>query len=204
MDSAATFGAMELRLDEKTAIITGGSAGIGLAIAEEFVVAGANVMIVSRKADKCEAAAEFFAIKALRDVTLEQFEGRRGELDEASVRRARHVISENERTVAAAEAMRRGDAAGLGELMDASHESLRDDFEVSSPGLDIMVECARRREECLGARMTGAGFGGCAVALVPEEKAAEFAAAVAGEYLGETGNKPAVYVCRATNGAEVV
>ncbi|MBT4500705.1 MAG: galactokinase, partial [Gemmatimonadetes bacterium] len=153
---------------------------------------------------KCEAAAEFFGIKALRDVTLEQFEGRRGELDEASVRRARHVISENERTVAAAEAMRRGDAAGLGELMDASHESLRDDFEVSSPGLDIMVECARRREECLGARMTGAGFGGCAVALVPEEKAAEFAAAVAGEYLGETGNKPAVYVCRATNGAEVV
>ena len=153
---------------------------------------------------QCEAAAKFFGVKALRDVTLEQFETRQGELDEMTRRRGRHVISENERTVKAAEVMQRGDAVVLGELMDASHESLRDDFEVSSQGLDAMVECARRREECFGARMTGAGFGGCAVALVRAEGAEAFAEAVAAEYRQATGNEPSLYVCRATNGAELL
>ena len=153
---------------------------------------------------QCEAAARSFGIEALRDVSLEQFQARQGELDETTRRRARHVISENARTVRAAEVMRRGDAAALGELMDASHASLRDDFEVSSAALDALVECARKREECLGARMTGAGFGGCAVALVPAGEADGFGAVVAADYQRSTGHEPAVYVCRATNGAEVV
>jgi len=153
---------------------------------------------------QCEAAAWFFGVKALRDVNLEEFQARQEELDEPARRRARHVIAENERTVQAAEVMEGGDAAVLGELMDASHESLREDFEVSSPALDTMAACARRREGCFGARMTGAGFGGCAVALVRAEGADEFAAEVAAEYQEETGNEPSAYVCRATNGAEIV
>jgi galactokinase len=152
---------------------------------------------------QCETAARFFGVKALRDVSLAEFDRRAGALDEVSRRRARHVISENARTLEAAEAMRRGDVATMGRLMDASHVSLRDDFEVSSPALDTMVRCARRQEACHGARMTGAGFGGCAVAIVAAESADRFAKAVAAEYAAETGLTPAVYVCQATNGAEV-
>ena len=118
-----------------------------------------------------------------------------------SVRRARHVITENDRTVEAAEALATGDAARMGELMNASHASLRDDFEVSSEALDVMVECARATAGCHGARMTGAGFGGCAVALA-EAEAAEALARTAGDaYRQATGNQPQVYVCTATDGA---
>ncbi len=115
---------------------------------------------------QCQAAADFFGVAALRDVSLEAFEARAAELDALPRRRARHVITENERTRRSAEAMLRGDVRSLGALMDASHASLRDDFEVSSPALDRMVEIARAQPGCYGARMTGAGFGGCAVALV--------------------------------------
>ena len=153
---------------------------------------------------QCEAAARFFGVPALRDVSVEQFEARAGELDELTRRRARHVVSENARTLAAAEAMRQGDAAELGRLMDASHASLRDDFEVSSRELDIMVRCAQRVPGCLGARMTGAGFGGCAVALVDAGAAEGFARAVAASYQASAGFTPNLYICTATNGAEVV
>ena len=126
---------------------------------------------------QCEAAARFFGVPALRDVTVEQFETRMGiergsdRLDEVTGRRARHVVTENARTVQAAEEMVRGDAAALGRLMNASHISLRDDFEVSSVELDAIVRCAQAQKECYGARMTGAGFGGCAVALVRADAA---------------------------------
>ena len=153
---------------------------------------------------QCEAAARFFGVPALRDVSVEQFEARAGELDELTRRRARHVVTENARTLAAAEAMRQGDAAELGRLMDASHASLRDDFEVSSRELDIMVRCAQRVPGCLGARMTGAGFGGCAVALVDAGAAEGFARAVAASYQASAGFTPNLYICTATNGAEVV
>ena len=153
---------------------------------------------------QCEAAARFFGVPALRDVSVEQFDARAGELDELTRRRARHVVSENARTLAAAEAMRQGDAAELGRLMDASHASLRDDFEVSSRELDIMVRCAQRVPGCLGARMTGAGFGGCAVALVDASAAEGFARAVAASYQASAGFTPNLYICTATNGAEVV
>jgi galactokinase len=153
---------------------------------------------------QCEAAAQSFGVQALRDVTAQEFAQRSHELDPTTARRARHVITENERTVAAARAMARGDAARMGQLMDASHVSLRDDFQVSSPALDAMVEQARVQAGCLGARMTGAGFGGCAVALVLSAQAAAFAADVAAGYRAETGHEPAVYVCRATDGAVVL
>jgi galactokinase len=114
------------------------------------------------------------------------------------------VITENARTLAAAQAMRRADAAELGRLMDASHASLRDDFEVSSVELNAMAASAQRQPGCYGARMTGGGFGGCAVALIRAETAHAFAAQVAAEYRAETGIEPNVTICQATNGAEVV
>jgi galactokinase len=158
----------------------------------------------NERRSQCEAAARHFGVPALRDVTVEEFAARADELEEVTRRRARHVITENERTLKAAEAMRRGDAVELGQLMDASHESLRYDFEVCNDGLNEMVRCAREQESCFGARMTGAGFGGCAVALVRQEAATPFAAAVSAGYQAATQCEPRVYVTRATAGAAVI
>jgi galactokinase len=152
---------------------------------------------------QCEAAARVFGVAALRDVSMAQFESRADELPETARHRARHVITENDRTLRAVEAMQGGDAARLGRLMDASHASLRDDFEVSSDELDAMVVCARREEGCYGARMTGAGFGGCAVALVRAGQDRPFVASVVACYRRLTGLTPAAYICRATDGAQV-
>ena len=118
--------------------------------------------------------------------------------------RARHVVSEDARTLDAANAMRVGDAETLGKLMNASHASLRDDFEVSSDALNLIVECAREHEGCIGARMTGGGFGGCAVALVRADAAEDFALKVAASYQERSGKTPAVYVCHATDGAAII
>ena len=123
-------------------------------------------------------------------------------LDPVTLRRARHVVSENARTQRAALAMELDNAIELGELMNDSHISLRDDFEVSSVALDEMVQCAHRQPGCLGARMTGAGFGGCAVALVETIYIEEFTRRTAEDYQSSTGNSTNVYVCSATNGAE--
>jgi galactokinase len=100
--------------------------------------------------------------------------------------------------------MRSGDIRALGRLMNESHASLRDDFQVSNDALNAMVECARRHPACYGARMTGAGFGGCAVALVDRAAGGDFAAAVAAAYEKRAGRTPAVYVCEATDGADAV
>ncbi|MFA6110524.1 MAG: galactokinase [Candidatus Latescibacterota bacterium] len=156
----------------------------------------------NERRSQCETAARIFGVAALRDVDLAAFAQRRSELEPLVARRARHVIAENERTVAAAAAMRAGDAAALGRLMDASHESLKADFEVSSPALDAMVEAAHRAPGCLGARMTGAGFGGCAVALVAVGETAAFSRATTEAYRRATANEPVAHVCQATNGAE--
>jgi galactokinase len=153
---------------------------------------------------QCEAAARFFGVKALRDVSVEQFQLRAHELDEVTRRRARHIVTENERTVRAAEVMRQGDADTLGKLMNASHTSMRDDFEISSRELNVMVECALKEYGCYGARMTGAGFGGCAVALVHTDSADAFMANIAQCYQNATGLSPNIYACRAANGAEMI
>ncbi len=160
--------------------------------------------IYNQRRRECEAAARFFDVPALRDVSVAQFQSRADELDEPIRRRARHVVTENERTLAAADGMRQGDAALLGRLMDESHASLRDDFEVSSGPLDSIVACARQQPGCRGARMTGAGFGGCAVALVCAVAVPAFVRAVADCYTARTGLVAQVYVCTATAGAETV
>ncbi|MBN1262078.1 MAG: galactokinase [Anaerolineae bacterium] len=153
---------------------------------------------------QCETAARFFGVPALRDVAVEMFEAQADELDPLAARRARHVITENARTLEAAEVMRQGDADALGRLMNASHTSLRDDFEVSSAALNAMVACAQQEPGCFGARMTGAGFGGCAVALVNAADAETFASRVATAYETATAIKPSVYVSEATAGAQVL
>jgi galactokinase len=153
---------------------------------------------------QCEAAADFFNVDTLRDVNMELLELRGQKLDELIRRRARHVISENERTLNAVEAMKDNDPSRLGKLLNESHHSLRDDFEVSSPELNALVDCALQDAACFGARMTGAGFGGCAVALVDAEVAETFTTSVAECYLETTGRRAEIYICEATKGADVL
>lgn len=153
---------------------------------------------------QCETAARHFGVRALRDVSLSRFQENAASLDPVTLKRARHVIGENERVLEAVEAMRGGDAARLGELFNASHASLRDDFEVTNDALNWMVEIAQAQPGCYGARMTGAGFGGCAVALVEEEAAAGFVAAVETAYRLRSGLEPAIYVCKPAAGGSIV
>ena len=157
----------------------------------------------NERRSQCEAAARHFGVTALRDLDESDFTQRATQLDALARRRARHVISENARTLAAADAMRQGDARQLGALMNASHDSLRDDFEVSTAALDALVDAARGQPGCFGARLTGAGFGGCAVALVHPDAVADFVQVVTRKYEVFNGQTPALYVCRPAAGAGV-
>jgi galactokinase len=179
-------------------------AGTAVVIMDTSTRRGLESSAYNERRAQCEAAARHFGVKLLREVSLAEFQAREHELADPARRRARHVIGEDERTEAAAEAMKRADAAHLGKLMNQSHESLRDDFEVSCPQLNAMVQSAQAQAGCHGARMTGAGFGGCAVALIEAGRAATFTAAVATRYEQATGLKPALYVCQATDGAAVI
>jgi galactokinase len=152
---------------------------------------------------QCEGAARFFGVRSLRDVEEQQFEERAGDMDPLMRKRARHVITENARTVAAAAALEDGDLAAVGRLMNESHASLRDDFEVSRAELDTMVSVARSQKGVYGARMTGAGFGGCAVALVERDAAPAVLREVSRLYAAATGLVPALYPCSAAAGASI-
>ena len=149
---------------------------------------------------QCESAARFFGVPALRDVTPGQLDRAKDRLDPLVWRRARHVVSENARVEEAAAALAAGDAARLGRLMNASHESLRSDYEVSCAELDEISALARAQAGCLGARMTGAGFGGCAVALVESARAEALVAAVVPGFQRRFGVAPSLYVTRPTAG----
>jgi galactokinase len=149
---------------------------------------------------QCESVAQFFGVKALRDITFAQLQSAQGKLDPLVWRRAKHVVTENDRTQQAAVATAAGDAKQLGQLMNASHESLRVDYEVSCAELDEISALARAQPGTFGARMTGAGFGGCAVALVAADRADVIAAAIAPAYEKKFGVKPMLYVTRATAG----
>ena len=153
---------------------------------------------------QCEEAARALGVKALRDVTSSDLEARGGALSGAGRRRARHIVTENARTLEAAEAMRAGDARRLGRLMNESHASMRDDFEISTPALDAMVECAQSTGGCYGARMTGGGFGGCVVALVDEAPARAFLDAVGRSYHERTRLTSSLYLCRPESGVSMV
>ena len=143
-------------------------------------------------------------ITALRDVSSEDLEGHRSLLPATVYHRCRHVISENERVHATVRALEQSDFGQVGRLMDASHESLRDDYEVSSEALDRMVESMRSHPGCLGARLTGAGFGGCAVALVQTGKEKDVREAVQEAYAKAMNIWPEVYISPPSAGARVL
>lgn len=159
---------------------------------------------------ECEEAVRLLAAKlgkplrALRDVSPREFAQFESALPPIVARRARHVIAENARVLDAVAAARKNDLAAFGALMNASHESLRDDYQVSCAELDAMVEIARQQPGCLGARLTGAGFGGSTVNLVEDNTALTFVANVAREYQARVGIAPQIYACRAVAGAGVV
>lgn len=144
---------------------------------------------------------EFPALKSLRDLSLEDFESSRV-LPPVIQKRCRHVLRENQRVLAAAAALEKSDLKSFGDLLAESHRSLRDDYEVSSPELDLMVELVNHAPGLYGARMTGGGFGGCTINLVAAEAVAEFQNHVAHAYQLRTGTLPAIYVSRACEGAE--
>jgi galactokinase len=144
------------------------------------------------------------SVRALRDVDLRLLEEERSRLDPTVYRRAHHVVTEMGRPLAMAEALRRSDFEAAGWLMDESHASLRDFYEVSSFELDLFTELARAHPACFGARLTGAGFGGCAIAMVTAAGAEEFAEDVHAGY-GERVDLPsAVFTCRAEAGARLL
>ena len=139
-------------------------------------------------------------IRALRDVTAEELELHGHDLPETIRKRCRHVVLENARVSAAAAALQDGDLATFGRLMKESHRSLRDDYEVSCPELDLMVELAEKQEGVYGARLTGGGFGGCTVNLVKSEAAPQFERSASGEYEKATGISPQILVTSAAGG----
>jgi galactokinase len=143
-------------------------------------------------------------IRALRDVSIVELESNRDLLGETVYKRCRHVISENLRTQEAAIALQQGDIGLLRNLMAASHQSLRDDFEVSCRELDILVELAIQQPGVLGARMTGGGFGGCTINLVKAVHAVEFCKQLAAGYESETGLRADVYITEPSQGARKV
>lgn len=151
---------------------------------------------------QCEDAARHFGLPALRDLDLATLQARGAELDPVTLRRARHVVTENERVRMAAAALAAGDLARMGELMAASHVSMRDDFEITVPLIDRLVDIVKGVIGTAGGvRMTGGGFGGCVVALVPQALVGKVSAAVEGNYRGPQGEPATIYVCRAAAGA---
>ena len=154
----------------------------------------------NERRSECEGAARAYGVRSLRDLTISQLASRPAGLGDTEFRRARHVVSENARVIEMAAALPAGDEARIAHLMDESHRSLRDDFDVSSPALDAIVAAAQRAGS-IGARMTGAGFGGCAVAFVPADRAHAFVADTLDEYERSTGITGRAYVWRPAAGA---
>jgi galactokinase len=158
---------------------------------------------------ECEQAVEILKkflpdIEQLRDVGAAEFEKYESELPEPIRRRARHVVTENARTLKAVEFLKQNDFEDFGKLMRQSHESLKTDYQVSCRELDLLVEIAEKCEGVFGARMTGGGFGGSTVNLVKRENLEDFKAKISAEYKLETGVAPGILVSNAAEGASEV
>ncbi|MFN3748858.1 MAG: galactokinase [Sphingorhabdus sp.] len=154
---------------------------------------------------QCDAVAQHFGVNALRDVTLTELEAEAGKLPDVQYRRARHVITENARTLAAADALERGDLFEMGQLMAQSHMSMRDDFEITVEPVDRLVALLQRAiGEEGGARMTGGGFGGCVVAIMKAAKLSEVVATVKQEYRTPDDQAPMIIETQAAGGARLI
>jgi len=153
----------------------------------------------NERREQCFAAAAAMGVEALRDTTSTALEA--ADLPLMAKRRARHVVGENERVFEAIEALRAGCGEKLGQLMTASHRSSMENFENSSPELDLLVELATQQKGCLGARLTGGGFGGAIVALVEQDAIEDILNNVKSAYDAQTGYSATGYRCRAGAGA---
>ncbi|MBI2941010.1 MAG: galactokinase [Chloroflexi bacterium] len=191
-------------------LVSLGGAPLRVVVADTTVRRGLVDSEYNARRSQCEQAVATLrqylpGTTALRDVSLDDLARFRAALDTAAgplvARRAEHVVGENARTVEGAAALERGDLARFGQLMNDSHRSLRDLYEVSCPELDALVEAAWSAEGVYGARMTGAGFGGCTVALVQPDAVPAFVEHVGRQYRRRTGRQAAVYDCEIVDGA---
>ncbi len=183
--------------------------GVSIVIADTNKKRGLVDSEYNKRRAECEQAVVLLQrflpdIKALRDVSENDFARYEAELPDVIRRRARHVITEDARTLASVTALKAGDMARFGQLMNASHESLKNDFEVSSKESDILVDAARSIPGVYGARQTGGGFGGCIVAMVADESVPIFERDVPGKYKQASGLNTTIYVTTASQGAERV
>jgi galactokinase len=180
-------------------------AGIDVVIINSNVRRGLVDSEYNARRAQCEEAARHFGVKALRDLTMTQFVSRADELDPVVARRARHVISENERTLAAADALANEDMIMMAELMALSHASMRDDFAITVPAIDALVDIIK---EIIGSRggvrMTGGGFGGCVVALVPHSLTSIVCEQVNARYPQVSGLQPSIYISKPSAGAGIL
>ena len=154
----------------------------------------------NERRSQCEEVADFFKVKALRDVTLEELYDNKDKLDPTAFKRAHHVISENERVLKTAKSLQENLPKAVGELMNLSHKSLDQDFEVTNKELNEIVKIAQLQPDCYGARMSGAGFGGCAVALIKDTAIDNFCKEVKQKYLKITKIEAELYVTKASDG----
>ena len=176
--------------------------GLAVMIVHSRVKRGLVESEYNTRRAQCEAAARHYGVKALRDVDLAALQRGASGLDGVTLRRARHVVTENQRTLDAADALAAGDLERLGALMAESHASMRDDFEITVPAIDQLVAIAQQAIGAAGgARMTGGGFGGCIVAVLPETMVATARAAIEANYRAPSGEAATIYVCRASAGA---
>lgn len=177
-------------------------AGMSVLIVDSKVQRGLVGSAYNQRRQQCETAARHYGVKALRDIDVATLTSGNGGLDATVFRRARHIVTENTRTLAAAQAIAESDWQQLGQLMAASHASMRDDFEITTPAIDDLVEIIRTAIGAEGGvRMTGGGFGGCVVALVPMHRAEIAIARVAQQYRSPSGQPAVAYVCHAAAGA---
>jgi galactokinase len=163
----------------------------------------------NKRRSACETAVSLLKrdlpnIQSLRDIGLDNFNRLAKKLPGEIEKRARHVVEEIGRSDQAEALLEAGDIHSFGRLMNECHVSLRDLYEVSCPELNVMVNIAQPLKGCYGARLTGAGFGGCTVNLVANEHAGDFSQALAKGYESETGLRPNIYITRASNGAELI
>jgi len=179
--------------------------GVAIVIAHCGIVHANNDGAYNERRRECEEAARHYGVTALRDLSPQALAAGKPGLAETSYRRARHVVTENARTLAAADALVAGDLGRMGRLMAQSHASMRDDFEITLPAIDGLVAIMQAAIGDLGgARMTGGGFGGCVVGLMPDDRVAAVRAAIEAGYTTPDGKAAAVFVCKASGGARAV
>ena len=183
--------------------------GTALVIADSRLPRSLSGSAYNQRRASCEQAVEILrkykpTIRSLRDISPVEFAAYEDFLPEEAAKRAEHVIKEIARVHSAVRALELGETRSFGALMFAGHASLRDLYAVSTPELDILVETARGIHGCIGARLTGAGFGGCTVNLVDEGSAEQFIEELKNGYHNKTGRQALVYKCQASDGAAVI